>query len=86
MALELWKQNQLNMNEETVFYMNYLQGGSGPTFKFINLEDAEKEAARLAHNHQTDVFTLKAIEKTAPIRNVEKTSLKENTLPAHETP
>lgn len=62
------------------FYMNFMEGGHAPSYQFTKQEDAEKEAARLAHAHQRNVYTLVAIVETAPKHNVVRTELKAKEL------
>ena len=73
------KQNTKEMDE--TFFMNYMEGGSAPTFKFTNQTDALAEAARLASNHKTAVYTLRAVIKTKPKHDVTTEELKEKALP-----
>lgn len=67
-----------DMNE--TFFMNYMEGQSAPTCQFTSQEDALQEAARLSATHRQSVYTLKAVIKTKPKHDVERTELKEKAL------
>lgn len=54
------------MQEKQTFYMNYATGGNSPTYKFVNLHEAEAEARRLCDKLQCEVVTLKAVSSVAP--------------------
>lgn len=71
--------NKIDMNE--TFFMNFMQGGSTPTYQFTSQEEALAEAARLAATHRAPVYTLKAVIKTEPKHDVKTTELKEKALP-----
>ena len=46
------------MNRKHEFYMLYVEGGQSPTYKHNNLEDAKKEAERLADLTHKPVYIL----------------------------
>lgn len=53
-------------SKEAPFYMVYAEGKSSPTFKHGSMEEATKEADRLAKSLNTKTYVLAAVMETRP--------------------
>lgn len=54
------------MNLSKVFYMNYMENGGAPTYKFTDIASAKAEAKRLVKLHGKPVYTLATLHLTKP--------------------
>ena len=53
-------------SKEAPFYMVYAEGKSSPTFKHVSMEEATKEADRLAKSLNTKTYVLAAVMEIRP--------------------
>ena len=49
-----------------VFFMNYMENGGSPTYKFTDISSAKAEAKRLVKAHGKPVYTLATLHVTKP--------------------
>jgi hypothetical protein len=57
------------------FYMNYMEGGGAPTYRFTDEQEALREAERLVLHTGKKVFTLVSVYETEPAPKVYKRQL-----------